>query len=185
MRPIEATALKTKGVLAEHGGMRAARLADLPRLTAIYNQAVPERSATADTKIRSAEERRSWFDDYPWAEGCPLLVLEEQGSVVGYAGAALFRPGKQGYEGCLEVTLYVDSSARGRGLGRRLLAALIDAAKALNNRVLVSLVFADNSHSNGLFAHHGFSLCGNLTDAILFPEPGAKPRDVCLWMLSL
>jgi phosphinothricin acetyltransferase len=182
---MDATALQATGVLAGHVGMRAACLADLPRLTAIYNQAVPERSATADTQIRSAAERRAWFDSYPWEQGCPLLVLEEREKVVGYAGAAPFRPGKQGYEGCLEVTLYVDSAARGRGLGRRLLAALIDASRALNNRALMSLVFADNSHSNGLFAHHGFSLSGHLPGAVLFPEPGAKPRDVGLWMLSL
>ena len=96
-----------------------------------------------------------------------------------------FRPGKQGYDGCLEVSLYVDREARGRGLGRQLGAALIHAARSLDNRVLMALVFADNSRSNGLFAHLGFNLCAHLPQAVLFPEPENKPRDVGIWMISL
>ena len=166
-------------------GIRRAQPADLEALTRIYNQSVPERSATADTKLRSPDERQVWFERYDWLSGCPLLVLEEEGCVVGYAGAAPFRPGKQGYDGCLEVSLYIDHSARSRGFGRRLGQALVHAARSLNNRVLMALVFADNSRSNGLFAHLGFNLCAHLPSAVLFPEPHSKPRDVGIWIISL
>ena len=133
----------------------------------------------------TAQERSVWFDQYQWSAGFPLLVLEDQGRVVGYAGAAPFRPGKQGYDGCLEVSLYIDSETRGRGFGRRLGSAIIHAARVLNNRVLMALVFADNSRSNGLFADLGFKLCAHLPQAVLFPEAGSKPRDVGIWMISL
>ena len=185
MRPLNAAALSAEHVLAAHAGMRRAEATDLARLTAIYNQAVPERTATADTQLRSVEERRAWFALYDWSRGCPLVVVEEQGEVLGYVGAAPFRAGKQGYDGCLEVSLYVDPAARGHGLGRRLGAAVVHAARALNNRALMALVFADNSRSNGLFAHLGFNLCAHLPGAVQFPDPGAKGRDVGIWMLNL
>lgn len=182
---MDTTAYDPVTVLSGFAGIRMATSNDIERLTHIYNQAVPERSATADTMMRTASERRSWFDQYQWSEGFPLLVLEDGDRVVGYAGAVPFRPGKQGYDGCLEVSLYVDREARGRGLGRQLGAALIHAARSLDNRVLMALVFADNSRSNGLFAHLGFNLCAHLPQAVLFPEPENKPRDVGIWMISL
>ena len=185
VRLIETAALDAETVLDGFPGIRRAKISDIERLTTIYNQAVPERSATADTMIRTATERCVWFEKYQWDEGFPLLVLEVEGRVVGYAGAAPFRPGKQGYDGCLEVSLYVDRNARGRGLGRQLGSALVHAARTLNNRVLMALVFADNSRSNGLFAHLGFNLCAHLPQAVLFPEPENKPRDVGIWMISL
>ncbi len=185
MRPVNAAALDAEHVLAEHPGMRPASSDDLQRLTAIYNQAVPERTATADTALRQVDERHVWFARYAWTRGCPLVVYEEDGKVLGYAGAAPFRDGKQGYDGCLEVSLYIDRAARGRGLGRRLGHAVVDAARALNNRVLLALVFSDNSQSNGLFAHLGFNLCGHLPGAVQFPDPDATPRDVGIWMLTL
>ena len=185
LRPLDAQALSSGGVLNDFPGIRRAQERDLAPLTRIYNQSVPERSATADTQLRNPAERQVWFEQYDWASGCPLLVFEEAGVVVGYAGAAPFRPGKQGYDGCLEVSLYIDQAARGKGLGRRLGHALIHASRSLNNRVLMALVFADNSRSNGLFAHLGFNLCAHLPSAVLFPEPKSKPRDVGIWMISL
>ena len=185
MRLIDTSHFDAVRVLNGFSGIRQAQIGDIERLTSIYNQAVPERSATADTMLRTAQERSVWFDRYQWSAGFPLLVLEDQGRVVGYAGAAPFRPGKQGYDGCLEVSLYIDSETRGRGFGRRLGSALIHAARVLNNRVLMALVFADNSRSNGLFAHLGFKLCAHLPQAVLFPEAGSKPRDVGIWMISL
>ena len=186
MHLVDTLAFDAVSVLSRFPGIRCAETSDIERLTSIYNQAVPERSATADTRLRTATERRVWFDQYQWCEGFPLLVLEDdEDRVVGYAGAAPFRPGKQGYDGCLEVSLYVDREARGRGIGRQLGSALIHAARTLNNRALMALVFADNSRSNGLFAHLGFNLCAHLPQAVLFPEPENKPRDVGIWMISL
>jgi phosphinothricin acetyltransferase len=176
---------RAAAALADHDGMRPALLSDLPRMTEIYNQAVPERNATADTELRSPEDRQDWFAAYSWSAGCPLLVVEEDGRVVGYAGATSFRPEKRGYDGCLEVTLYVARSARGRGLGRRLGRALTDVASELGNRLLLALVFADNSHSNGLFAHLGYSLRAHLPGAIVFPEDAPRSRDVGIWSREL
>ena len=185
MRPFAASSLDAEAVLAGHPSVRRARVDDLPRITEIYNQAVPERTATADTQQRSVAERRVWFDRYRWDEGCPLVVWEEDGEVLAFAGAAPFRPGKQGYDGCNEVSLYCCQSARGRGIGRRLGAGLVEACRALNNRVLMALVFADNSRSNGLFARLGFQLCAHLPGVVLFPGPDSSPRDVGIWTLTL
>ena len=185
LRLVNAAALDSVDVLSGLDNLRQASPADLVRMTEIYNQAVPERSATADTELRTPDERRAWFDRSDWAQGCPLVVIEQQGQVVGFAGAAPFRPGKRGYDGCLEVSLYVDRAWRSRGVGRQLGHGVVHAARALNNRVLMALVFADNSKSNGLFAHLGFNLCAHLPQAVVFPEAPDRPRDVGIWMMSL
>jgi L-amino acid N-acyltransferase len=172
-------------VLGDFLGVRQAVLGDLPGMTAIYNDAVVERSATADAEQRSVEERTVWFDHYRWVEGCPLIVVERDGDVVGYAGATHFRAGKAGYNGCLEVSIYVAPGARGGGYGQLLGRAVTQAAEALGNRLLLALVFSDNAASNGLFANLGFQLCAHLPRAVIFPDTAAQSRDVGIWQRQL
>jgi L-amino acid N-acyltransferase YncA len=172
-------------VLISYSGVDQAARSDLPSMTEIYNAAVRERSATADDVQRSIGERGEWFDGYRWSEGCPLIVVRRAGRVVGYAGATHFRAGKSGYDGCLEVSLYVAAAARGEGCGRLLGQAVAHAAKALGNRLLLALVFSDNASSNGLFAHLGFQLCAHLPHAVMFPDDAPMTRDVGIWQLQL
>ena len=80
-------------------------------------------------------------------------------------------------------SLYVDRAWRSRGVGRQLGHGVVHAARALNNRVLMALVFADND-GNGLFAHLGFNLCA-FAASVVFPEAPDRPRDVGIWMMSL
>ncbi|MBM66221.1 MAG: GNAT family N-acetyltransferase [Myxococcales bacterium] len=164
--------------------LRPAKLADLPAMTEIYNQAVHERSATADPYPRDVDDRRSWFDRYQWEAGHPLIVWEEAGQVQAYCGLSSFRS-KAGYDGCVEMTLYVRQCQRGRGIGRAIGEAMVELGRGLGNRVILALVFADNSGSNGLFSRLGFSLSGHFPEAVLFPGEHEHPRDVGIWHLRL
>ena len=62
--------------------------------------------------------------------GLPYLVAEEAGRLVGYAYAAPYRA-RSAYRFTLEDSIYLDPAATGRGIGSRLLAALIDDSHRL------------------------------------------------------
>lgn len=61
----------------------------------------------------------------------PMLVAESEGTVIGWAGISAFRP-RKGYEGIGELSISLDKTARGRGVGKQLLSALITAAAERN-----------------------------------------------------
>ncbi len=58
------------------------------------------------------------------------LVAEEDGEVVGYAYAARFHP-RAAYRWSAEVSIYLAPEARGRGIGKRLVADLLDRLRAM------------------------------------------------------
>ena len=136
--------------------IRPAVAADAAAIAGIYNQGIEERCATFETAPRSAEEiaRRIAGNDYPL-----LVAVSEGGEVVGWAGLSSYRA-RECYAGIAEFSIYMDRSARGQGLGRRLLMALIDAARVRGVWKLVSRVFVFNDASRGLCRACGFREVG-------------------------
>jgi L-amino acid N-acyltransferase YncA len=64
------------------------------------------------------------------------------------------------YEGIAEFSIYLDRAARGRGIGRQLLTALVDAARVRGYWKLVSRVFPFNTPSRALCKACGFREVG-------------------------
>ena len=87
------------------------------------------------------------------------LVAEADGSVVGWAGVAP-TSARAVYRGVGEVSVYVGSGARGRGVGRALLEGLVREAEAAGFWTLVAQVFPENASSLALHAAHGFRTVG-------------------------
>ena len=71
--------------------------------------------------------------------GLPYLVAERDGRVVGYCYAGPFRP-RVGYRYTLEDSIYVDASEVGRGIGRLLLAPVIERCTELGYRQMVAVI---------------------------------------------
>ncbi len=61
--------------------IRAARIADLEAITAIYNEAIRTSTATFDTEPKDSREQHHWFQSHD--EKYPILVAEAQGKVLG------------------------------------------------------------------------------------------------------
>jgi phosphinothricin acetyltransferase len=99
---------------------------DGPAIARIYNQGIEERAATFETEPRSAEDVVARLAT---REQFPLLVADDEGTVVGWAGLSLYRP-RACYAGIAEFSIYLDRGSRGRGVGRQLLTALIDSARS-------------------------------------------------------
>lgn len=133
---------------------RVATPQDANDITRIYNQGIAERSATFETRPRTAAEILSWFDGRH-----PIVVVEDAGEVVAFASTSTYRP-RECYSGIAEFSVYVERSSRRRGAGRLALRALFDAARRAGFHKLVSRVFPENSASLALLSNLGFRQVG-------------------------
>jgi L-amino acid N-acyltransferase YncA len=142
-----------------------ARQEDLPAITAILNHAAAHTTATWHEYPKSDVEMAEWFaarkKDYV------VLAARDASGLLGYASYGPFRA-PSGYRLSAEHSIYVREDRRGKGIGKALLAALIDRARAQDLHVLVGGIDADNQLSIGLHKAFGFEETGRM------PEIGRK-----------
>jgi L-amino acid N-acyltransferase YncA len=134
--------------------IRLARSDDAAAIARIYNEGIEDRLATFESEPRTAEDVVAWLE-----EGVPLVVGEEDGRVVAWAVAHRYRE-RAAYAGVGEFSIYVAREARGRGLGRSTLQALIDECEHRGLWKLVSRVFPENEASLALCRSLGFREVG-------------------------
>jgi L-amino acid N-acyltransferase YncA len=139
---------------------RDATFDDLPAIVAIYNSTVLSRLVTADLEPVSVESRHAWFHAHG-AQARPLWVVEEGGRVIAWLSFSDFY-GRPAYARTAEVSIYLDEAARGKGLGKKLLAAALEAAPALKIDTVLGFVFGHNEPSMRLFHSFGFADWGTL-----------------------
>ncbi|MBY6262933.1 N-acetyltransferase [Azospirillum sp. 412522] len=140
--------------------VRAATDADLPAILAILNEAILNTTAVWSLTPATLEQRRAWMAERK-AKGMPVLVSELDGAVAGFASYGEFRPW-EGYKHTVEHSIYVDASVRGKGVGRALLAALLDDAMRNGKHMMVAGIEAENTASIRLHAGFGFVEAGCL-----------------------
>jgi phosphinothricin acetyltransferase len=133
---------------------RLARPSDAAAIARIYNEGIEDRLATFETEPRTAEDITHWFED-----DIPLVVAEAEGDVVAWAVAHRYRE-RAAYAGVGEFSIYVARAARGRGLGRTTLQALVDECQRRGLWKLVSRVFPENEASLALCRSAGFREVG-------------------------
>jgi L-amino acid N-acyltransferase YncA len=134
---------------------------DLPAISAILNDAILHTTAVWYDDVRTPREMEAWFE-LKQMQGFPVLVARlEGGAVAGYASYGPFRA-FSGYRHTMEISVYVAAEARRSGAGRRLLAALIERARASGVHVLVGGIDADNEASIGLHTALGFQEVGRM-----------------------
>lgn len=161
--------------------IREARAEDRAAIVDIYNHYVEHTAITFDLTPFTLTERSGWFETFgllgdarPVGEDTPvdrprrhrLLVLEDAGvpgGLAGYACSGPLRP-KAAYDRSVETTIYLHDRARGRGLGRRLYGALLDALAAADVHRCYGVVTLPNDASMALHAALGFTEVGRLTE---------------------
>ena len=150
------------------GVIRPAERRDLPRLTAIYNQAIRTGACTCDLTEFTEAERLPWFWEHQ-NPAWPLLVYELEGRAIGYAYLTPYRKGREALRHFAEVSYYVDFACHGRGVGSSLLASAIDAARRLDYHQLVAILLSCNGPSIALLKKFGFAEWGCLPDVAELP----------------
>lgn len=147
--------------------MRPAIQDDLPAILDIYNEAVLNTTASYDYEPRKLEHRQAWFEKHQ-AQGLPILVaLGASGQVVGWGSLSRYHD-RKGYQFTVENSVYVAAAHRGVGVGKALLAPLIEEARRLGMHVIIAGIDAENQASVALHARFGFVTVGR------FKEVGFK-----------
>jgi L-amino acid N-acyltransferase YncA len=141
--------------------LRPAKPSDIPAVTAIYRPAVLVGTASFELDPPSEEEMLRRFKAITDG-GYPYFVAELDGRVVGYAYASAYRT-RPGYRFTVENSIYISSDAQGKGLGRMLLAALIEACTAQGFRLMVAII-GDSANFASITLHRraGFTFSGTI-----------------------
>lgn len=143
--------------------IRPSRDADVAAVTAIYAHHVLHGTGTFEIAPPGAADMAARRADV-LSRGLPYLVAEDEASglVLGFAYANWFKP-RPAYRFSAEDSIYLADEARGRGLGRQLLAALAAAAEAAGVRKLIAVIGdSANAGSIGVHAALGFTHVGVL-----------------------
>lgn len=166
--------------------IRDATEQDLPAIRDIYNDAVLNTTAIWNEQPVDLANRLAWFTARQ-AQRYPILVAVENHEVTGYASFGDWRP-FEGYRYSVEHSVYVRNDQRGKGLGPRLMQALIERARAGGKHVMVAAIESSNQASLRLHERLGFMTTGqmpqvgikfgrwlDLTFMQLTLNPGAEP----------
>lgn len=142
-----------------HVLIRPAGEADLPAITAIYDRAVRTGTATFELTPPDLAEMTARFGNLTGA-GFPYLVAIADDEVMGYAYAGPYRP-RPAYRFTVENSVYLPPEARRRGIGLRLLAALVEETAVRGFRQMIAVIGdSANAASIGLHTRAGFELVG-------------------------
>ena len=133
---------------------RPATPADAERIAQIYNEGIEDRVGTFETRPRTADDVRAWFDGRH-----PIVIVEEDGAIIAFASTSSYRA-RDAYAGVAEFSVYVARLGRGKGAGTAAMHALIDAVKPAGIWKLVSRIFIENTASRRLMASMGFREVG-------------------------
>lgn len=145
--------------------IRIAEERDIPAILEIYGPYVLNTTITFEYDVPTREEFTRRFRDitrqFPW------LVYEEDGEILGYAYASA-PYARAAYAWCAEPSVYLKPEARGRGIGRKLYAALEQILDCQGYQVLYALVTQENESSLRFHERCGYRV------SVLFPNCGFK-----------
>lgn len=137
-----------------------------PAVREIYRQGIATGNATFETELPEWEK---WDGNH--RKDCRLVALEPFGkdgefvirledvTVIGWAALSLVS-GRQVYRGVAEVSVYVAAAARGRGVGKALLRALVGESERNGIWTLQAGIFPENTASISLHKSCGFREVG-------------------------
>ncbi len=130
---------------------------DIAEVLEIYTPYIQNTAITFECEIPSLEsfsERvRHYTEQYPW------IVAKDHGKIVGYAYASLYR-GREAYQWCCELSVYLRPEVRGRDLGRTLYSALMDLLTLQGYYTVYGVITLPNEASLALHNQLGFSVDG-------------------------
>jgi L-amino acid N-acyltransferase YncA len=133
--------------------------ADLPAITAIYQQAVREGTATFELEPPDLAEMTRRYRVLIEG-GYPYFVAMLEGRVAGYAYAGAYRP-RPAYRFTVENSIYLDPSFHRRGVGSKLLERLITECEARGFRQMIAVI-GDSNQTPSIELHRacGFEMIG-------------------------
>ena len=150
--------------MAACGPVLRCREVHLEAIRQIYNDCILTTTALYEYQPRSSEVMEAWWAAKQ-AAGLPVLGIEAAGGTL--AGFATWGPFRHfpAYKYSAEHSVYVAAACRGQGIGRRLLAAILEEAQARDLPRRVGAIDVSNAASIALHRKAGFALSGRLPEA--------------------
>jgi phosphinothricin acetyltransferase len=135
---------------------------DLDRITEIYADAVLNGTASYELEPPTRAEMAERFEAL-MEGGYPYLVAEREGTIVGYAYAGPFRA-RPAYRFIVEDSIYIAPEAKGAGIGKALMQALIDETTQLGFRQIIAVIGDGHADSASVRLHEklGFHHTGRM-----------------------
>lgn len=133
---------------------------ELPKIIAIYNQAIPTRISTADTEFVTVESKIKWFESYNQTTR-PIWVIKKEGSIVGWVALEDFY-GRPAFQATAEISLYIDKDHQGQRLGQQALDWVFSQVTSCGITTIMAYVFSHNKASQRLFLTNGFKRWAHL-----------------------
>jgi phosphinothricin acetyltransferase len=147
----------------------------------IFNDAIAHSTALYDYQARAPESMAPWFEAKRRG-GYPVIGLEDAaGHLLAFGSYGAFRA-FPAYKYTVEHSVYVHRDHRGRGLGRHIMQALVQAAQRQDLHAMVGAIDDSNAGSIALHERLGFRRVGTL------PQVGFKFGrwlDLALYQLLL
>ena len=155
--------------------VRPAVEGDATAICEIYNQGIEDRLATLETERRTPEERRQWLKSR--GPRHPVIVAETQpdtisnrpptdragqavpATIIAWGSLNAFNP-REAYRQVADFSIYVERGQRGRGVGRVVLAHLIELAREHGYHKMVLSAFPFNAAGMALYERLGFRTVG-------------------------
>jgi phosphinothricin acetyltransferase len=137
--------------------VRLADLDDAEAIRAIYNPEVLESTVTFDLVPRTLEDQQLWLDAHSGAH--PAVVAVDGESVVGFGSLSEYKA-RPAYRTSVEDSVYVARSSQGKGVGRLILASLLDLATDHGFHAVFARIVGDHEASIALHQKCGFEIIG-------------------------
>lgn len=125
----------------------------------IYNPVVETSTATFDLVPRTLDQQIEWLSDRSGAR-IVLVAADDDGTVTGFAAISPYRE-RAAYSTTVEDSVYVHPDHQGRGVGRLLLEALVETARAHGFHAVMARIVADHEASIALHSVCGFQIVGH------------------------
>ena len=141
--------------------IRTANENDFVDIVKIYDHAVNEKFATADTDYVTVESRKEWFAQHS-PETYPIYVAEQDEEMIGWCSLSPHRPGRKALRKVAEISYYIHKDHRRKGVANSLITHTIESAKALGFKNLISILLELNKPSIYILEKFGFEKWGHL-----------------------
>ena len=138
--------------------LRVAEPSDAEAIAAIYNHEVENETSTFDLVPRTVDEQRDWLAARSGAFSV-IVAHDAEIGVVGFAALGTYRE-RAGYRTTVENSIYVRRDQHRRGIGRLLLARLLDVARDSGFHTVIARIEATSTASLALHESLGFTRVG-------------------------
>jgi len=138
--------------------VREATEDDVPAILDIYNYEVLHGTATFDIEPKTLEDRLLWFRATQQPPHC-VIVADDAGAVAGWGCLHPFHT-RAAYRFTTEDSVYIHYDRRGEGIGKLILARLIELAREGGFHTIMAGMSEGNEASVRLHQRFGFELVG-------------------------